>query len=101
MKNALTFSTYINSKLNAYAESLENGVFFGQNVITGSRISGLGARMDSHKHILSFNTPNSIWHGFWIVKSGNPFDLPHETTRLCSLGNGSHGQHQEAFRKLF
>ena len=76
MKNALTFSTYINLKLNEYAESLENGVFFGQNVITGSRISGLGARMDSHKHMLSFNTPNSenslFGMGFGLSIAGIP-----------------------------
>jgi hypothetical protein len=76
MNNNFTFSSYINLKLNEYVESLENGVFFGQNVISGSRISGLGARMESHKHILSLNTQNSentlFGMGFGLSIEGIP-----------------------------
>ena len=76
MNNNLTFSSYINLKLFEYVESLEHGVFFGQNVITGSRISGLGARMDSHRNILSFNTQNSentlFGMGFGLSIEGVP-----------------------------
>jgi len=59
MSNNFTFSSYINLKLIEYLENLEHGVFFGQNVITGSRVSGLGAQIDSLGNISSFNTQNS------------------------------------------
>lgn len=76
MSNNFTFSSYINLKLNEYVDSLEKGVFFGQNVISGSRISGLGARMETHKHILSFNTQNSentlFGMGFGLSIEGIP-----------------------------
>lgn len=76
MNNNFTFSSYINLKLIEYAESHEHGVFFGQNVITGSRISGLGARIDSYKNILSVNTQNSentlFGMGFGLSIEGVP-----------------------------
>lgn len=76
MNSNFTFSSYINLKLIEYVESLEHGVFFGQNVITGSRISGLGAHMDSLGNISSFNTQNSentlFGMGFGLSIAGIP-----------------------------
>jgi len=76
MNNNFTFSSYINLKLIEYVENLEHGVFFGQNVITGSRISGLGAHMDSLRNVSSFNTQNSentlFGMGFGLSIEGIP-----------------------------
>jgi hypothetical protein len=55
--NDLNFVQYINKCL---TERLADkpSVVFGQNVVAGSRISGLGANLDKQKNILALNTPN-------------------------------------------
>lgn len=71
-----SLSSYINMKLNSYLEDLELGVFFGQNVMSGSRIAGLGLGVELQEKILSFNTPNSenslFGLGFGLSISGIP-----------------------------
>lgn len=59
MTQGMTFAKYINYRVNEYVKTLKRGVFFGQNVISGSRVSGLGAKLEEHQNILSLNTPNS------------------------------------------
>lgn len=59
MTREITFAKYINYRVNEYVKTLKQGVLFGQNVISGSRISGLGEKLEEHQNILSFNTPNS------------------------------------------
>lgn len=59
MTQETSYANYINYRLNEYVKTLKDGVFFGQNVVSGSRISGLGAKMEENRNLLSFNTQNS------------------------------------------
>jgi len=76
MSEDISYAKYINLKLNDYLASLEVGVFYGQNVISGSRVSGLGAGTETHSKILSINTPNSenslFGMGFGLSITGIP-----------------------------
>jgi len=76
MEAELTYAQYINRKMIEYVESLEYSVFFGQNVISGSRISGLGAGMDKLDNVLGLNTQNSenslFGFGFGLSIMGVP-----------------------------
>jgi hypothetical protein len=53
-----TYVSYINSKI-IQRFSHRQGVVFGQNVVAGSRISGLGAGIELEHNITSINTPNA------------------------------------------
>ncbi len=53
----LNYVQYIN-KLTIERFSHKNSVIFGQNIIAGSRISGLGSNLDSQQGITAINTPN-------------------------------------------
>lgn len=59
MSNKLTLSyvQYVNQGLRNRFEGTK-GVIFGQNIVAGSRISGLGAGLDSLESVTAINTPN-------------------------------------------
>lgn len=57
-KATLTYAQYVNAKT-IERFTTRKSVIFGQNIVAGSRISGLGASLDSLKNVTSLNTPNA------------------------------------------
>jgi hypothetical protein len=55
---SLTYSQYVNLKI-VERFSARKSVIFGQNIVAGSRISGLGANLDTLKNVIALNTPNA------------------------------------------
>ena len=51
------FVQYINASTIKRFEN-KKSVIFGQNIVAGSRISGLGAGLDQQKNIITRNSPN-------------------------------------------
>ena len=52
-------SAEINSNLVRYLSKNKFSVVFGQNLISGSRISGLGKNLDKIKDVYAFNSTNT------------------------------------------
>ena len=50
---------YVNLKLRAYLAELFPALIFGQNIIAGSRLSGLGKDLESIPNVTAFNSTNS------------------------------------------
>lgn len=50
---------YINEQIINYLSKYESSVIYGQNIVSGSRISGLGKNLNHVKGCLAINTPNS------------------------------------------
>jgi pyruvate dehydrogenase E1 component beta subunit len=69
-----TTAEYFNKSLRSFLEHHKTTVFFGQNVISGSRISGLGAKVDEIANVKCINTPNSentlFGFGFGLALNG-------------------------------
>lgn len=69
-----TYSSLINRKLIEFSESQESSAIFGQNIISGSRISGLGSKLESESKFSAINTPNSesslFGIGFGLAMNG-------------------------------
>ena len=69
----LTFVETINAHINKLCLN-EPTIIFGQNIISGSRISGLGKGLESHSHSLAINTTNTenslIGMGFGVLLTG-------------------------------
>ena len=57
-KASLTYAQYVNFKT-VERFSARKSVIFGQNIVAGSRISGLGANLDTLKNVIALNTPNA------------------------------------------
>ncbi len=57
-KASLTYAQYVNIKT-VERFSARKSVIFGQNIVAGSRISGLGANLDTLKNVIALNTPNA------------------------------------------
>jgi hypothetical protein len=55
---ALTYAQYVNAKT-IERFTTRKSVIFGQNIVAGSRISGLGASLDCLKNVTALNTPNA------------------------------------------
>ena len=55
----LTFTQYVNSKIRQKFSGYNHSVIFGQNIVSGSRISGLGAGLDQIDKCVALNTTNS------------------------------------------
>lgn len=72
----LTFTQYINSKIRQKFSGYEHSVIFGQNIVSGSRISGLGAGLDQIDNCVALNTTNSenslMGLGFGLALSETP-----------------------------
>jgi len=72
----LTFTQYVNTKIRHSFSSYEHSVIFGQNIVSGSRISGLGAGLDQISNCVAFNTTNSenslMGLGFGLALSETP-----------------------------
>jgi pyruvate/2-oxoglutarate/acetoin dehydrogenase E1 component len=72
----LTFTQYVNTKIHHIFSSFEHSVIFGQNIVSGSRISGLGAGLDQINNCVALNTTNSenslMGFGFGLALSETP-----------------------------
>jgi len=72
----LTYTQLVNSKIKSEFANYNNSVIYGQNIIAGSRISGLGAGLEKIvgvKAINATNTENSLMGvGFGLAVSGIP-----------------------------
>lgn len=72
----LTFTQYVNNKIHDKFSNFEHSVIFGQNIISGSRISGLGNGLDQIHNCIALNTTNSenslMGLGFGLSLSGIP-----------------------------
>ena len=72
----LTFAQYINRKIRQKFSGYEHSVIFGQNIVSGSRISGLGAGLDQIGNCVALNTTNSenslMGLGFGLALSETP-----------------------------
>jgi hypothetical protein len=53
------YTSFINFKIKEFFLKKNNGVVFGQNIISGSRISGLGNGLDKLDNIKAINSTNS------------------------------------------
>ena len=75
-ESATTYTQYINSHIKSQFEKYDKSVIYGQNIIAGSRISGLGAGLENIKGTLALNTTNSenslMGMGFGLSLSGIP-----------------------------
>lgn len=58
-EDKINFASFINLQIKEYFAKKNNGVVFGQNIISGSRISGLGNGLDKLNNIKAINSTNS------------------------------------------
>ncbi len=72
----LSFTQYVNMKIKDQFSNYEDSVIFGQNIIAGSRISGLGSQLEEIKGVTAFNSTNSenslMGFGLGLALSGIP-----------------------------
>jgi pyruvate dehydrogenase E1 component beta subunit len=59
LNNSTTYTSYVNFKIKELFGNFNNSIIFGQNIIAGSRISGLGAELENVKDCTAINTTNS------------------------------------------
>jgi pyruvate/2-oxoglutarate/acetoin dehydrogenase E1 component len=58
-QETINYTSYINLQIKDFFIKKNTGVVFGQNIISGSRISGLGNGLDKLDNIKSINSTNS------------------------------------------
>jgi pyruvate/2-oxoglutarate/acetoin dehydrogenase E1 component len=72
----ISFVRYINKKIIDQFSNYEDSVIYGQNIVAGSRISGLGAGLDEIKGVQAINTTNAenslMGFGLGLAISGVP-----------------------------
>lgn len=72
----ISFIQYINKKIRDQFSNYEDSVIYGQNIVAGSRISGLGAGLEEIKGVHAINTTNAenslMGFGFGLAMSGVP-----------------------------
>ncbi len=75
-ENDVTYTQYINLLIKSQFEKYDKSVIYGQNIVAGSRISGLGAGLEDIKGTMALNTTNSenslMGMGFGLSLSGIP-----------------------------
>ena len=75
-ENALNYTQFVNYKVKAQFEKYDKSVIFGQNIVAGSRISGLGSGLDNLSGATAINSTNSenslMGMGFGLSLSGIP-----------------------------
>ena len=52
LNNSNTYTTYVNFKIKELFGKFNNSIIFGQNIIAGSRVSGIGADFENIKTVL-------------------------------------------------
>ena len=72
----LTYTHYVNVKIREFFAKYEKSVIFGQNIVSGSRISGLGSDLEKIDGVVTINTTNSenslMGLGFGLALSNVP-----------------------------
>ena len=72
----VTYTNYVNNKIINYLSNHEKSVIFGQNIVSGSRISGLGVDLEKVTGVVAINTTNSenslMGLGFGLALSNIP-----------------------------
>jgi len=72
----LTYTNYVNVKIREFFAKYEKSVIFGQNIVSGSRISGLGSELEKIDGVVTINTTNSenslMGLGFGLALSNVP-----------------------------
>lgn len=75
-EGAMNYTQYINLQIRSQFGNYDKSVIYGQNIVAGSRISGLGAGLETIKGALAINTTNSenslMGMGFGLSLSGIP-----------------------------
>ena len=75
-ENELNYTQFVNSKVKEQFEKYDKSVIFGQNIVAGSRISGLGSGLDNVSGATAINSTNSenslMGMGFGLSLSGIP-----------------------------
>jgi hypothetical protein len=75
-ESELTYTQYVNLCIRSQFEEYDKSVIYGQNIVAGSRISGLGAGLEKIDGTLAVNTTNSenslMGMGFGLSLSGIP-----------------------------
>lgn len=59
LNNSNTYTSYVNFKIKELFGKFNNSIIFGQNIIAGSRVSGIGADFENIKNCTAINTTNS------------------------------------------
>ena len=72
----MSFTQYVNRKIRDQFSSYRDSVIFGQNIVTGSRISGLGSQLENINGVRAINSTNSenslMGFGLGLALSGMP-----------------------------
>ena len=72
----ISFTQYINKKIREQFSNYEDSVIFGQNIVAGSRISGLGSQLEDINGVRAINSINSenslMGFGLGLALSGMP-----------------------------
>ena len=84
----MTYTQYINFQIKSQFENYHHSVFYGQNIVAGSRISGLGAGLENVTGASAINTTN------WIISFWNSSIVFDEAARFCVAGPRSIGEHK-------
>lgn len=71
-----TFTQYVNNKIKDQFAKYENSVIYGQNIVAGSRVSGLGSQLEEIKGVTAINSTNAenslMGMGLGLAISGVP-----------------------------
>ena len=59
IEGEVNYTSFINFKIKEFFFKKNNGVVFGQNIVSGSRISGLGSDLDKLDNVRAINSTNS------------------------------------------
>jgi pyruvate/2-oxoglutarate/acetoin dehydrogenase E1 component len=72
----ISFTQYVNKKIRDQFSNYEDSVIFGQNIVAGSRISGLGTQLENISGVRAINSTNSenslMGFGLGLALSGIP-----------------------------
>lgn len=75
-EDSITYTVFINTQIQEYFKFKNKGVIFGQNIISGSRISGLGKDLEKLSNVKALNTTNSenslMGLGLGLALEGTP-----------------------------
>lgn len=75
-ESEMNYTEYVNLRIRSQFEQYDVSVIYGQNIVAGSRISGLGAGLEKINGALTVNTTNSenslMGMGFGLSLSGIP-----------------------------
>ena len=72
----ISFTQYVNKKIRDQFSNYNDSVIFGQNIVAGSRISGLGSQLEEINGVRAINSINSenslMGFGLGLALSGMP-----------------------------